>query len=301
VITKILTARAKSRKTRRNIDLCLPKGALERHSFGVLCVLFVVMIVWYAVDPPRMQFGFASVTDVYLNCESYTSPFNYALALIEACAIVVACAMALPVRDITSMFNEWAITLRLLGLLTVFWAVPVVLAGVTSAGDGVNKIPFILALAFSQLLWSVLTVAAMLWGKVAIVRLASWVARHNSLELFVSYSEDDLGFVDKLVQAMGNSGLGVFVDTQRSEAGAYWRREVGQAIRVCKALVFVVSESSVQTPYCLEEVQFAVRFDAHAHRRKDAHTQTDRQTDTHTHTHTHTVLAVHAVYKSCVV
>jgi hypothetical protein len=82
----------------------------------------------------------------------------------------------------------------------------------------------------------------------------------NKLNVFISYSRDDLGFSDQLDSALGITGFDTTIDRRGISGGEDWKNRLGNLIRGCDTVVFVLSPSSVQSEICAWEVEEAVRL-----------------------------------------
>ncbi len=75
--------------------------------------------------------------------------------------------------------------------------------------------------------------------------------------VFVSYSHDDADAVYPELRWLKQQGFNIWYDEGIS-AGAEWRQEIALAIQNCALLLFYVSESSVNSPHCIRELNFAL-------------------------------------------
>ncbi|MCH9808558.1 MAG: toll/interleukin-1 receptor domain-containing protein [Alphaproteobacteria bacterium] len=82
----------------------------------------------------------------------------------------------------------------------------------------------------------------------------------NKLEVFVSYSRDDLAFADQLDSALKLTGFSPTIDRHGISAGEDWKRRLGNLIRDADTVVFVLSPSSAVSDTCAWEVDEAVRL-----------------------------------------
>jgi TIR domain len=80
------------------------------------------------------------------------------------------------------------------------------------------------------------------------------------LNVFISYSRDDLGFADQLDAALGLAGFGASIDRQGISGGEEWEKRLGALIRDADTVVFVLSPSSARSKTCTWEVEQAVRL-----------------------------------------
>jgi TIR domain len=78
--------------------------------------------------------------------------------------------------------------------------------------------------------------------------------RGDKLNVFISYSRDDLGFAEQLRAALVGYGFGVTIDREDILGGDAWRRRISGLIRDADTVVFVLSPSSARAPMCAWEV-----------------------------------------------
>ncbi len=81
----------------------------------------------------------------------------------------------------------------------------------------------------------------------------------DKLNVFISYSRDDLAFADQLDAALGFAGFGTTIDRHGISAGEDWQTRLGALIRDSDTVVFVLSPSSARSKTCAWEVEEAVR------------------------------------------
>jgi hypothetical protein len=75
----------------------------------------------------------------------------------------------------------------------------------------------------------------------------------GKLNVFISYSRDDLAFADQLDEALTPCGFAATLDRQGIEGGEDWRRRLGNLIREADTVVFVLSPSSAGSAICQGE------------------------------------------------
>jgi WD40 repeat protein len=76
--------------------------------------------------------------------------------------------------------------------------------------------------------------------------------------IFISYSRRDLNFVGKIVQALTESKLDIWVDWKSIPKGEDWEQEIYRGIEEADAFLFFVSPDSVRSEICTREVMHAV-------------------------------------------
>jgi WD40 repeat protein len=86
------------------------------------------------------------------------------------------------------------------------------------------------------------------------------MAEDRKLNVFISYSRDDLGFADQLDAALGISGFDPIVDRHGISAGEDWKSRLGALIRDADTIAFVLSPSSACSETCAWEVSKAVEL-----------------------------------------
>jgi TIR domain len=82
----------------------------------------------------------------------------------------------------------------------------------------------------------------------------------DKLNVFISYSRDDLTFADQLDAALKLTGFGVTIDRLNISGGEEWKNRLGALIRDAGTVVFVLSPSSARSDMCAWEVAEAVRL-----------------------------------------
>ena len=82
----------------------------------------------------------------------------------------------------------------------------------------------------------------------------------TKLNVFISYSRQDLAFVDHLQEALADRGIEASVDREAIEKGEEWWARIMQLITEADTIVFVLSPGSVDSEVCQKEVDFAERL-----------------------------------------
>ena len=82
----------------------------------------------------------------------------------------------------------------------------------------------------------------------------------DKLNVFISYSRDDLAFADQLDAALGLAGFDTTIDRHGISGGEEWKKRLGALIRDADTVVFVLSPSSARSKICAWEVEEAVRL-----------------------------------------
>ena len=85
-------------------------------------------------------------------------------------------------------------------------------------------------------------------------------AQSGKLNVFISYSRDDLDFADQLDAALGLAGFETTIDRHGISAGEDWKKRLGDLILHADTVVFALSPSSARSETCAWEVAEAVRL-----------------------------------------
>jgi TIR domain len=82
----------------------------------------------------------------------------------------------------------------------------------------------------------------------------------RKLNVFISYSRDDLDFADQLDASLRLGGFETTIDRRGISGGEDWKTRLGALIRDSDTVVFVLSPSSARSDICAWEVADAVRL-----------------------------------------
>ena len=84
-------------------------------------------------------------------------------------------------------------------------------------------------------------------------------SRSGDKDLFISYGREEgvKQFVRRLKRDLEAAGLRVWLDIDDIPTGSEWPKEIGIALRNCKALVAVVTKKYVSSRYCKGELYIA--------------------------------------------
>ncbi|MBX2864674.1 MAG: TIR domain-containing protein [Leptolyngbyaceae cyanobacterium MAG.088] len=82
----------------------------------------------------------------------------------------------------------------------------------------------------------------------------------ESLDVFVSYSRADSDFTRKLNDSLQTQGKTTWFDQESIDPGADFQQEIYQGIATSDNFLFVISPSSVSSPYCNDEVDYACQL-----------------------------------------
>ncbi len=80
--------------------------------------------------------------------------------------------------------------------------------------------------------------------------------------VFVSYAHEDADKVFPEMEALSAAGFNIWYDEGISP-GASWRDEVAHAIEDCKTFLFFITNNSLNSQHCLQEINFALENDRH--------------------------------------
>ena len=78
------------------------------------------------------------------------------------------------------------------------------------------------------------------------------------IEVFISYSRSDSDFARKLNEYLQLNGKTTWFDQEYISAGTDFKEEIFKGIKEADNLVFIISPHSIRSPYCAEEVEYAV-------------------------------------------
>jgi len=90
--------------------------------------------------------------------------------------------------------------------------------------------------------------------------MAEALPQSDKLHVFVSYSRDDLGFADQLVEGLELTGFAPTIDRHGISGGEAWEKRLGTLIREADTVVFVLSPASAVSKICTWEVDEAARL-----------------------------------------
>lgn len=81
--------------------------------------------------------------------------------------------------------------------------------------------------------------------------------QERSLDVFIAYSRVDSDFARRLNDALQNQGKTTWFDQESIASGVDFQQEIFRGIEACNNFLFVISPNSVQSPYCVDEVDCA--------------------------------------------
>lgn len=82
----------------------------------------------------------------------------------------------------------------------------------------------------------------------------------GKLNVFISYSRDDIAFADQLIAALALTECATTIDRQGIFGGEDWKRRLSNLIRDADTVVFVLSPSSARSTICAWEAEEATRL-----------------------------------------
>jgi WD40 repeat protein len=77
--------------------------------------------------------------------------------------------------------------------------------------------------------------------------------------IFISYSRRDLGFAQKIVDALAANKLDTWIDWKSIPKGEDWEQEIYRGIEEADAFLFLISPDSVASEMCNREIAHAVK------------------------------------------
>ena len=87
--------------------------------------------------------------------------------------------------------------------------------------------------------------------------MAGAAGQGEKLNVFISYSRDDLKFADQLDLALSLTGFDINIDRQSIPGGVEWEKRLVALIRDAGTVVFVLSPSSAGSSHRAWEVEQA--------------------------------------------
>jgi WD40 repeat protein len=83
--------------------------------------------------------------------------------------------------------------------------------------------------------------------------------RPKQTDVFISYSRKDRDFAEKLYTFLQDDHLNSWIDWENIPVAVDWWQEIEEGIETSHTFVFIVSPSSVVSPYCQAEIAHAIR------------------------------------------
>ena len=81
-----------------------------------------------------------------------------------------------------------------------------------------------------------------------------------SVDVFVSYSRTDADFARQLNDGLQRQGKRTWFDQESIASGADFKQEIYRGIEASDHVLFILSPSSVKSPYCADEVAYAAKL-----------------------------------------
>ncbi len=82
----------------------------------------------------------------------------------------------------------------------------------------------------------------------------------QSLDVFISYSRTDSDFARKLNDALQLQGKATWFDQENIISASDFQQEIHRGIETSNTFLFILSPSSVKSPYCAEEVEYVKKL-----------------------------------------
>ncbi len=82
-------------------------------------------------------------------------------------------------------------------------------------------------------------------------------------DIFVSYSSKDCEQASVLVERLRASGYSVWIDESGIDAASSWSKEIASALGGCKAVLLLLSSSSLASKNVAKELSVAAELDKH--------------------------------------
>src|SRR3990172_3083850 len=84
--------------------------------------------------------------------------------------------------------------------------------------------------------------------------------KSRNTKIFISYSRRDKLFARKLHNAVKAAGIDAWVDWEGIPLSSDWMKEITIAIEGSDAFVFVTSPDSINSKYCIEELELGIKY-----------------------------------------
>ena len=82
----------------------------------------------------------------------------------------------------------------------------------------------------------------------------------RSLDVFIAYSRVDSDFVRRLNDALQIQGKTTWFDQESIASGSDFQQEIFRGIEASNNFLLIISPSSIESPYCIEEVEYALKL-----------------------------------------
>ncbi|MBD2461864.1 TIR domain-containing protein [Oscillatoria sp. FACHB-1407] len=81
-----------------------------------------------------------------------------------------------------------------------------------------------------------------------------------AVDVFISYSRADSGFARQLNEALQMQGKNTWFDQESIASGTDFQQEIYRGIETANHFLFILSPSSINSPYCADEVEYAAKL-----------------------------------------
>ena len=78
--------------------------------------------------------------------------------------------------------------------------------------------------------------------------------------VFISYASQDTAVADALCAALERTGIACWIAPRNVVPGDFYADSIVQAINACKVLVLVLSDSSINSPHVVRDIDILQRF-----------------------------------------
>lgn len=85
--------------------------------------------------------------------------------------------------------------------------------------------------------------------------------QHMMTDIFISYSRRDKAFVRALFSALSKFNRTVWIDWEDIAPAVNWEQSIYKGIENGNKFIFVISPDSIISPYCLDEINYAIKHD----------------------------------------
>jgi len=89
------------------------------------------------------------------------------------------------------------------------------------------------------------------------IRASKEQNQETTLDVFISYSRKDSDFAYKLNEQLQELGKTTWFDQESIAVGEDFEKEIKKGIESCDNFVFIMSPYSINSPYCVDEVEYA--------------------------------------------
>src|SRR5512145_839357 len=72
--------------------------------------------------------------------------------------------------------------------------------------------------------------------------------------IFISYSKKDVGYAEKLINALRHEGFNPWFDIEGLEAGTHWQNRLQKQIFTCDAYILLMSRNAFNSKWVPDEL-----------------------------------------------